>query len=178
MEWSRVSARRRHQEAPAKRYRRDAGQLAGTNAESRTRMPLTRDFKKTIGGRAARDPRFRKELLREGVERMLADDVATAKTILRHYINAALGFTHARGPMRGLGTTARGQSLRSRQRPATPRGCAFSRQSRARSEMSAGARVLTITGHVTILRYGPLSLEPMQGQPPDLICHEIPLTPE
>ncbi len=56
-------------------------------------MPLTRDFKETIRARVRRDPKFRKELLREGVEAMLAGDVATAKTILRDYINATLGFT-------------------------------------------------------------------------------------
>jgi DNA-binding phage protein len=56
-------------------------------------MPLTRDFKETIRARVVRDPRFRKELLREGVEAMLAGDVATAKAILRDYINATLGFT-------------------------------------------------------------------------------------
>jgi len=56
-------------------------------------MPLTRDFKETIRARVERDPKFRKELLREGVEAMLAGDVAMAKTILRDYINATLGFT-------------------------------------------------------------------------------------
>jgi DNA-binding phage protein len=56
-------------------------------------MPLTRDFKETIRTRAARDSKFRKELLREGVECMLAGDTATAKTILRDYINATVGFT-------------------------------------------------------------------------------------
>src|SRR5436309_2472720 len=42
-------------------------------------MPLTRDFKETIRARAARDPKFRKELLREGIECMLAGDTATAE---------------------------------------------------------------------------------------------------
>jgi DNA-binding phage protein len=60
-------------------------------------MPLTRDFKETIRARVERDPKFRKELLREGVETMLAGDVATAKTILRDYINATLGFTDLAG---------------------------------------------------------------------------------
>ncbi|HUI79010.1 MAG TPA: hypothetical protein VLY24_13885 [Bryobacteraceae bacterium] len=55
-------------------------------------MALTRDFKETIRARVARDPKYRKELLREGVECMLAGDVATAKTILRDYINATVGF--------------------------------------------------------------------------------------
>ena len=56
-------------------------------------MPLTRDFKETIRARVERDPKFRKELLREGIEAMLAGDVATGKTILRDYINATVGFT-------------------------------------------------------------------------------------
>jgi len=55
-------------------------------------MPLTRDFKRTVRARAERDPRFRKELLREGIESMLAGDLPTAKTILRDYINATIGF--------------------------------------------------------------------------------------
>lgn len=56
-------------------------------------MPLTRDFKHTIRTRVERDPKFRKELLREGVEAMLAGDVATTKIILRDYINATVGFS-------------------------------------------------------------------------------------
>jgi DNA-binding phage protein len=56
-------------------------------------MPLTRDFRETIRARAARDPKFRKELLREGIECMLSGDITTAKTILRDYINATVGFT-------------------------------------------------------------------------------------
>lgn len=56
-------------------------------------MALTRDFKETIRARVARDPKFRKELLREGIESMLGGDIATAKTILRDYINATVGFT-------------------------------------------------------------------------------------
>lgn len=56
-------------------------------------MALTRDFKDTIRARVSRDPKFRKELLREGVESMLSGDIATAKTILRDYINATVGFT-------------------------------------------------------------------------------------
>ncbi len=55
-------------------------------------MALTRDFKETIRARAKRDARFRKELLREGVESMLSGDIVTAKTILRDYINATVGF--------------------------------------------------------------------------------------
>ena len=56
-------------------------------------MALTRDFKETIRARVASDPKFRKELLREGIESLLAGDTTTAKTILRDYINATVGFT-------------------------------------------------------------------------------------
>jgi DNA-binding phage protein len=55
-------------------------------------MALTRDFKKTIVERAARDPEFRYELLREGIESMIAGDVAAGRAILRDYINATVGF--------------------------------------------------------------------------------------
>jgi DNA-binding phage protein len=56
-------------------------------------MPLTRDFRETIRDRAQRDPKFRKELLRMGLEAMLSGDITRAKTILRDYINATVGFT-------------------------------------------------------------------------------------
>ncbi|MGA8154126.1 MAG: transcriptional regulator [Terriglobales bacterium] len=55
-------------------------------------MALTRDFKETIQARVRRDPAFRKELLREGLESLLAGDVETCKTVLRDYINATVGF--------------------------------------------------------------------------------------
>ncbi len=55
-------------------------------------MALTRDFKETIQARVKRDPAFREELLREGVECLLSGDVDTGKAVLRDYINAAIGF--------------------------------------------------------------------------------------
>ena len=55
-------------------------------------MALTRDFKETIQARAARDPRFRRELLREGIQCLLSGEVDTGKTVLRDYINATVGF--------------------------------------------------------------------------------------
>jgi DNA-binding phage protein len=55
-------------------------------------LALTRDFKETIKARVQRDPAFRRELLREGVETMLNGDVETGKTLLRKYINATIGF--------------------------------------------------------------------------------------
>jgi DNA-binding phage protein len=58
----------------------------------RTTMALTRDFKETIRARAVRDAKFRKELLRQGIESLVTGDIGTAKTILRDYINATVGF--------------------------------------------------------------------------------------
>ena len=55
-------------------------------------MPLTREFKATIRDRVQRDSKFRKELLREGLEAMLSGEIPLAKTILRDYINATVGF--------------------------------------------------------------------------------------
>jgi DNA-binding phage protein len=55
-------------------------------------MALTRDFKETIKARVQRDPAFRRELLREGIETILNGDVETGKTVLRDYINATVGF--------------------------------------------------------------------------------------
>jgi hypothetical protein len=52
-------------------------------------MALTRDREETICARAERDPKCRRECLREGVECMLGGD---AKIILRDYINATVGF--------------------------------------------------------------------------------------
>lgn len=56
-------------------------------------MALTRDFKETILARVKRDPGFRRALLREGIENLLAGDVETGKMILRDFINATVGFT-------------------------------------------------------------------------------------
>ena len=55
-------------------------------------MALTRDFKETIQARVERDPAFREELLKEGVECLLSGDVDTGKSVLRDYINATIGF--------------------------------------------------------------------------------------
>ena len=55
-------------------------------------MALTRDFKETVRARAARDASFRRHLLREAIDSMLAGDVTTGKAILRDFINATVGF--------------------------------------------------------------------------------------
>ena len=58
---------------------------------TRSDMPLTRVFKETVQARLPSDRKYRKELLREGVECLLAGDLDTGKAILRDYINATIG---------------------------------------------------------------------------------------
>jgi hypothetical protein len=55
-------------------------------------MVLSRDFKDTVKSRMERDPDFKQELFREGIESFLNGDVDTGKAILRDYINATIGF--------------------------------------------------------------------------------------
>jgi len=55
-------------------------------------MAITRDFKETIQARAQKDPEFRKAILTESIECMLAGDIKTGKALLRNYINATIGF--------------------------------------------------------------------------------------
>ena len=60
-------------------------------------MVLTRNFKETIQARIERDPTFREELLKEGVESLLSGDMDTGKAVLRDYINATIGFQELGG---------------------------------------------------------------------------------
>jgi len=55
-------------------------------------MPLTRSFNDLIKSRVEADPAFRQALLQEAVQTMLDGDVATAKSVLRDFINATIGF--------------------------------------------------------------------------------------
>jgi len=55
-------------------------------------MALTRDFKETVQKRAQSDPAFRVGLLTEAAECFLDGETETAKTLLRDYINATIGF--------------------------------------------------------------------------------------
>jgi hypothetical protein len=56
-------------------------------------MALTRDFRETVQARAKRDAAFRKALLKQAIDCMLAGDVETGKSVLRDYINATIGFS-------------------------------------------------------------------------------------
>jgi DNA-binding phage protein len=55
-------------------------------------MALTQNFKRTILDRASSDPKFRKQLLIEAVNEMLAGDLGAGKVMLRDYINATITF--------------------------------------------------------------------------------------
>jgi len=54
-------------------------------------MTLTKNFRESIRERVEQQPRFRKALLREGIELMLSSDEKTGRAILRNYINAVVG---------------------------------------------------------------------------------------
>lgn len=55
-------------------------------------MALTRDFKTTILERTQADPEFRIGLLTEAAECLLNNEPEVAKTLLRDYVNATIGF--------------------------------------------------------------------------------------
>ena len=55
-------------------------------------MPLTRDFKEFVKARIARDPEFAQALFQEAVQTLMDGDLETAKSVLRDYINATIGF--------------------------------------------------------------------------------------
>ncbi len=55
-------------------------------------MALTRDFKSTVLERAQSDPEFRVGLLTEAAECLLNNEPDVAKTLLRDYVNATIGF--------------------------------------------------------------------------------------
>ena len=55
-------------------------------------MALTRDFRETIRDRAPKHTAFRRALLQEDVEQMLAGDLDTGKRLVRNYITATTGF--------------------------------------------------------------------------------------
>ncbi|MFN3834877.1 MAG: DNA-binding protein [Glycocaulis sp.] len=55
-------------------------------------MPLTRDFKTLVKDRAERDQAFRAALYSEVLEALIDGDAATARAMLRDYVNATLGF--------------------------------------------------------------------------------------
>ena len=55
-------------------------------------MALTRDFRETVVENVRRDPMFRRGLLVEAANCLLAGEPDVAKILLRDYINATIGF--------------------------------------------------------------------------------------
>ena len=55
-------------------------------------MALTRDFRETVKARMDADPEYRRALLEEGLELLLAGDLATGRAVLRDFINGTIGF--------------------------------------------------------------------------------------
>ena len=58
-------------------------------------VPLTRDFREMVVARAEHDPKFRREMLKSGVELLFTgdpEDAAIGREKLRSYINATIGF--------------------------------------------------------------------------------------
>ncbi len=55
-------------------------------------MPITRKFRATILSRAESDPAFRRQMLTEAVNELLAGDLEAGKAMLRDYINATITF--------------------------------------------------------------------------------------
>jgi hypothetical protein len=55
-------------------------------------MTLTKDFNETVRSSLQKSAAFRRALLKEAVERMIAGDLDTGKSVLRKYINGTVGF--------------------------------------------------------------------------------------
>ena len=55
-------------------------------------MVLTRSFKDHIKAKIESDPKFRQALFQEAVQTLIEGDVDTARTVLRDFINATIGF--------------------------------------------------------------------------------------
>ncbi len=55
-------------------------------------MPVTRKFRETIIDRTLTDPKFRRQMLTEAVNELLAGDLGAGKAMLRDYINATITF--------------------------------------------------------------------------------------
>lgn len=55
-------------------------------------MALTRNFRETVQARVRNDEKFRRGLLRDAIEALLAGENALGREILRDFINATAGF--------------------------------------------------------------------------------------
>ena len=58
-----------------------------------TQSSRTRPFDETVRARAGADPDFRDGLLADALTAFSGHDLPVAKTLIRHYIHASIGFT-------------------------------------------------------------------------------------
>jgi DNA-binding phage protein len=56
-------------------------------------MPLSREFKELVVARAKEDPQFRRELIVEAINMILAGEITPGRLMLRDYINATGAMT-------------------------------------------------------------------------------------
>src|SRR5580658_9883491 len=61
-------------------------------AKKEQTMALTRDFRETVQARVRNDEKFRRGLLKDAIEELLAGETALGREILRDFINATMGF--------------------------------------------------------------------------------------
>jgi DNA-binding phage protein len=61
-------------------------------AEEEQIVALTRDFRETVQARVRSDRDFRRGLLSDAIESLLAGEAALGREILRDFINATIGF--------------------------------------------------------------------------------------
>ena len=64
-------------------------------------MPLTHSYRDTLHERIQRDPAFRVALFQEAMQVLMDGELGTARSVLRDYINATVGF-EALGAATGL----------------------------------------------------------------------------
>ena len=71
---------------------RIVGKTTNVEKQGGNNMPLTRNFKETVVEMAKNDPEFRVGLRTEAIECLTNNEVNVAKSLLRDYVNATLGF--------------------------------------------------------------------------------------
>jgi len=74
------------------RKQKNIGRIIKIERKRRLNMALTRKFKDTVQRRAVSDPEFRRALLVEAINELIAGDYNIAKSVLRDYINATITF--------------------------------------------------------------------------------------
>src|ERR1700722_7995172 len=86
-------ALRRNEATSAGRHHTRDRVLADLQTSKEERgMALTKDFRETVQARVQRDQKFRRGLLRDAIDALLAGESDLGREILRDYINATVSF--------------------------------------------------------------------------------------